>query len=67
MKDIKIIFLFHHLESLQDSLYLEISLYFSILAIGIAKLLEQFSKQKSIFFYFNNDVGDALRDQKCKF
>ena len=51
VKNIKIIFLFHRLEILENR-YLEISLYFSILTIGIAKLLEQFSKQKPIFILF---------------
>ena len=57
---IKIIFLFTHLEILENSLYIEISPYFSILENMIEKLSEYFIKQKLIFFYFSKVVGDAV-------
>ena len=59
-KVIKKLFLTPHLEIVDNSLYLGKSLKFSILANGLAKLLEHFSKPKHNFFYFSKAVEDAL-------
>ena len=60
MKVIKKLFLSPHLEILDDSLYLGKSPKFSILANGLAKLLEHFSKSEPNFFYFSKAIRDAL-------
>jgi len=61
---IKLMFLSHHLEVLEKSLYLGKTSIFSILANGLAMMLEHFRNKKPKFFYFSNVVGDALRQLK---